>query len=103
MEVIITGKTNEANKKLLEWGRNPKNAKDGFLRTESPPVWVEEYKTSAIDFMITQTAKRLKIPKQLITKNDIHRRSVLNRLKRKASKKLGINKESLEVEVIDNE
>lgn len=101
MEIVITGENEEANAKLLKWGYDPKNRKDGELRQENPPIWVEKYKTSAIDFMITQTAKRLKIPKGLITRNHIHERTVINKLKKKASKKLGIDKDSLNVEVLD--
>lgn len=96
MKVIISGRTKEAKAKLLKWGKDPKNHKDGYL---SGSQWIEEYKTTAIDFMIEQTAKRLKIPKGLITRNQIHERTVINKLTRKASKKLDIDKNSLIVVV----
>ena len=101
MKIIIKGLNEEANKKILEWGKNPKNLKDCYLEQINPPILIEEYKTTAINFMIEQTAKRLKIPKGLITNNHIKERTVINKLIKRASKKLDIDKQFIKIEVVD--
>lgn len=101
MKINFIGKTTLGQKALLDWSID--YPKEYTLINSNPVIIQERYKKGAIEWMIQNTAKRLKLPIETITKNETYYRSLCNKLKKKAIKNLNVKKNDIDVEVIEDE
>jgi hypothetical protein len=96
MKILYIAKTELAKEKLKEW---EKDNEEYSIYREDPFTISEEYKDSAVDFILRQTAKRLKVPISLIKDNPNFRDSMSIKLQIKACETLGIKQENIQVKL----
>lgn len=96
MIILYIAKTELGEEKLREW---EKNNKEYSIYKEKPFTITETFKDSAVEYMLKQTAKRLRVPISLIKENMMYKDSISSKLKIQASKTLGIDKSNIEVKI----